>query len=192
MWIFGYGSLVDQVARARPARLLGFRRCWDVAMDNTQRIPGYKVFVDPQSNEEPPVFVTFLNIRRDSGASVNGVLFPITTAELGVLDARERNYRRCDVTRSIETDHGAPVWAYVGTSEARQRYERGRADRSAVVSADYLAGVERDFASFGGAMLETFRETTDPPEVPVVPLRRVDLPAVPPEGPVERRFRLYT
>jgi cation transport regulator ChaC len=176
MWIFGYGSLVG--SGGRPARLRGFRRCWDVAMDNRRRIPGYKVFVDPESNEAPPVFVTFLNIRRDGGASVNGVLFPATDAELEALDARERNYRRVDVTRFVEAGDDAPTWAYVGTGEARGRYERGRASGTAVVSADYLAGVERDFASFGEGMLEAFRDTTDPPEVPIAPLSRVDLPAL--------------
>lgn len=183
VWIFGYGSLLGfepfrtvDGARPTPAVLRGYRRGWSVAMDNSRRIPGYKAFVDPQSGEQPAVFVTFLNIESAAGAWLNGVLFPVPESELDRLDARERNYDRREVTPLVDADVGAPVWAYVGSDGGRRRYEAGRAQGTAVISAQYLAGVEADFASFGPAMLETFRSTTDPPDVPVLPLDRVDLP----------------
>ena len=177
-WIFGYGSLLasrDGEPERAPAVLRGFRRCWDVAMDNEQRIPGYKVFVDPESGEQPAVFVTFLNIRPEPGAWVNGVLVPVPASELGSLDARERNYERQDVTRYVDADLEGRIWAYVGSGAGRQRYRTGRARGTAVISAEYLAHVEAGFASFGTPMLEQFRLTTEAPDVPLAALTRVDL-----------------
>lgn len=178
-WIFGYGSLLarraDDDPEPTPAVLRGFRRCWDVAMDNERRIPGYKAFVDPESGEQPPVFVTFLNIQSDPGAWINGVLIPVRASDLPSVDARERNYDRRDVTSLVDVDVDARVWAYVGSGGGRRRYRTGRARGTAVVSAEYLAHVEEGFASFGTRMLEHFRLTTDPPEVPLVPLRRVEV-----------------
>lgn len=179
-WIFGYGSLLARAAdvdgEPTPAVLRGFRRCWDVAMDNAQRIPGYKVFVDPESGDQPPVFVTFLDIKVDPDAWTNGVLVPVRASQLPSIDARERNYERHDVTRFVDVDVGATVWAYVGSGAGRLRYRTGSARGTAVVSNEYLARVEAGFAAFGTQMLERFRLTTDPPEVPLVPLEQVDLP----------------
>ena len=178
-WIFGYGSLLrrraGEDAEPTPAALHGFRRCWDVAMDNEERIPGYKAFVDPESGEQPPVFVTFLNIQPEPGAWINGVLMPVHASELGSLDARERNYDRHDVTSCVDAGVDGRIWAYVGSGGGRRRYRTGRAQGTAVVSAEYLAHVEAGFASFGTRMLEHFRLTTDPPDVPVAALTRVDL-----------------
>jgi hypothetical protein len=144
-------------------------------MDNRQRIPGYKAFVDPDSGEQPPVYVTFLDIRSDLDTSINGVLMPVRPSALDSLDERERNYDRRDVTRFVDADLDGPVWAYTGSDAGRRRYRTGCARGTAVVSSEYLAHVEAGFASFGPQMLEQFRLTTDPPEVPLVPLRRVDL-----------------
>ena len=177
-WIFGYGSLLarrDGEPGRAPAELRGFRRGWDVAMDNEKRIPGYKVFVDPKSGEQPAVFVTFLNIRPDPGGSVNGVLMPVPASELGSLDARERNYDRRDVTSHVDADVDGRIWAYVGSAAGRERYTTGLARGTAVVSSEYVEHVEAGFASFGRQMLERFRLTTDPPEVPLAPLRRLDM-----------------
>src|SRR3954447_2792024 len=178
-WIFGYGSLLaaqaDDHPAPTPAVLRGHRRRWDVAMDNEQTIPGYKAFVDPDSREQPPVFVTFLNIQPDAEAWVNGVLMPVRAFEVASLDARERNYERHEVTQLVDVDGGGRIWAYVGSGGGRRRYRTGRARGTAVVSSEYLAHVEAGFASFGPRMLDHFRLTTDPPEVPLVPLLRVDV-----------------
>ena len=179
-WIFGYGSLAGWPATAtrlqrRPARLRGHRRCWEVAMDNSKRIPGYKVFVDPRSGEQPPVFVTFLDMQRDEDAWINGVLIPVPEAELSALDARERNYDRHEVTPYVDAEIDGAVWAYIGSDHGRERYRTGRDQGTAVVSTEYLAAVEQGFAELGARALELFRSTTSSPEVPLVPLRRVDL-----------------
>src|SRR3954464_4477383 len=93
-FVFAYGSLLDE-ARGRPCTLTGWRRGWGVAMDNRRTLPGYRYFLDRETGDRPPVFVTFLDIREQPGAHVHGIAFP---ADLVALDARERNYTRVDVT----------------------------------------------------------------------------------------------
>jgi cation transport regulator ChaC len=170
-WVFGYASLVERPG-ARLAALPGFRRRWDVAMDNSVDLPGYKYYVDPDTGERPRVFVTFLNLVEASGSGVNGVVFPVSPDELAALDARERNYRRREVTLpGVE----GRAWAYTGSDEARARYQDAVALGAAVVDRSYLDLVRERFGSLGADALILFDQSTDPPSVPVRSLRRVEL-----------------
>ena len=176
--IFGYASLLDPelpVPPPRPARLRGRRRGWGVAMDNRRTIPGYKVYVDPASGEQPPVYVAYLDLEDDPGAWVNGALIVVDDDLLAGLDRRERSYERHEVTPFVDADVDGPVWAYVGRPEARERLRRGRADGTAVVSRAYHDKVRADFAALGAPMLRDFDRTTAPLTLPLVELVRVDL-----------------
>jgi cation transport regulator ChaC len=175
VFVFAYGSLLRRAEPVATCRLHGFRRGWDVAMDNRLTLPAYKFFRDPVTHERPAVVVTFLNIRADGDGRLNGVLFAVDEALVGLLDRRERQYERRDVSDQIDGDHGGRVWAYVGRAEARRRYERGRADGTAVISRQYLDGVRADFDAYG--MLPEFERTTEPPDVPVLDLERIATPA---------------
>jgi cation transport regulator ChaC len=182
--IFGYGSLLQQRTGATPesdvtCHLEGFRRSWNVAMDNARTIAGYKFYVDPETGARPAVFVTFLNIEADADRRVNGLLYPVEDALLPLLDRRERNYERRDVTELVDRDVGCRVWAYLGRRDARERYETARREASAVVSQQYFDRVRADFARFGPTMLDEFDGTTDPPEVPLRSLQRVNVPLDP-------------
>ena len=141
-------------------------------MDNSVDLPGYKYYVDPADGSRPGVFVTFLNLEPSAGAPVNGAVFPVEADELPALDARERNYER----RAVEVG-GERAWTYVGTSEARERYETGAARNNAVVDGGYLDLVRESFAALGKDELRRYEASTDAPEVAVRALRRVDLPA---------------
>ena len=153
MFVFGYGSLTERPGT--PARLPGHRLTWGVAMDNTRTLPGYKYYLD-EAGERPAVHVAFVDIEPARGDVVDGLLLEVDDDALGVLDARERNYRRVEV--EVEPGPGDRVWTYVGTDEARRR--RREAERL-VVSREY---VDRLAAGH-----------PEPP-CPVVDLRRVDLP----------------
>jgi gamma-glutamylcyclotransferase (GGCT)/AIG2-like uncharacterized protein YtfP len=98
-----------------------------------------------------------VDLAPDPDSSVGGVVFPVDGETLEALDARERNYERREVTGWVTPPTGGCVWAYFGTSDARQRYERGRSAGTAVVSRAYLELVRHD------------------PPVPVWDLERVDL-----------------
>lgn len=205
-YVFGYGSLAADCgpggrgpagARQRSAsmaHLRGFTRQWNVAMDNRVDVPGYKYYRGAWGGR-PPVFVTFLNVVVRSGRGVNGVLVPVSAADLEVLDARERNYERTEVTRYVATAPRRRIWAYLGKREARERYERGIATGRAVVSRDYFAQVMRDFGRLGRRAFAEFAATTDVPACPIVDLKRVDLvgrprsPATSCESSGPSRFR---
>ncbi len=141
--MFGYGSLPSEEGGIR-CRLRDHRRGWDVAMDNRETVPGYKVYVDPESGERPPVHVAYLSITPQPGEHVDGYAFPVTDEELAALDERERNYDRRDVSEQCDLD--GTVWAYVGSAAGRRRLRHARRLGTAVVSHGYL---ERVRAAFG-------------------------------------------
>lgn len=179
-FVFGYGSLLSRTpserrSRTRPTHLDGFRRTWNIAMDNSVDLPGYKYYRDPDGTR-PPVFVTFLNLRRAPGARVNGVVYEVTAQELRALDVRERNYERVEVTEHVAEADVGRVWTYVGRHDARERYEIGAATHRAVVSREYHDEVSQGFASLGADALDEYTATTDPPACPVRELERIDLP----------------
>jgi dephospho-CoA kinase len=147
---------------AREATLRGYRTVWQVAMDNSVDLPGYKYYLDPASGERPAVYVTFLDLTPDPTAMVAGVVFPVDDGTLAALDARERNYERADVTDRIDPPLGGPVHAYFGSAPAHRRYEAGKAAGTAVIARAYVDAV--------GPSIE-------PAPVPIRDLRRVDLPA---------------
>ena len=133
--VFGYGSLVAET-NGRRCVLREHRRGWGVAMDNRRTISGYKYYVDPDTGERPEVYVAFLCIWPEPGASVDGVLLEVDDAGLAALDRRERNYERRDVSAYVDAD--GPVYAYVGSAAGRERFEAGRAAGTAVVAREYL------------------------------------------------------
>jgi cation transport regulator ChaC len=139
-FVFGYGSLSAEQTGV-PCRLRDHRRHWGVAMDNREVIPGYKVYLDPDSGERPAVEVAYLSITPEPGASVEGLAFEVTDEELAALDRRERNYERQDVTNEIEPDLEGHVWAYVGSAAGRQRLAKGRRRGTAVIARGYLEKV---------------------------------------------------
>jgi cation transport regulator ChaC len=168
-YVFGYGSLVVRDG-SFVAQLAGYRRAWRVAMDNRVDLPGYKYFVDAATGERPDAMVAFLDLAEDPETTVNGVVFP--TDDLTALDARERNYARLDVTAAV---HPAPqdgrVWAYIGTLEAKKRFETG----PTIVSRAYMEQVRAAFGTLGPTELATYDRTTDSPRAAVRDLQRIDL-----------------
>lgn len=182
--VFGYGSLLERReggawdgSRTAVCELRGFRRTWNVAMDNAETIPGYKVYLDARTGERGDWLVTFLNVVADRRASVNGLLFEVDDGALKDLDRRERNYERVEVTGRLDRAVAGTVWTYAGRTAAVARFERGRRTGRALVSEEYLERVLADFAALGTEHRRRFLELTDDPPCPVVGLTRVDLPS---------------
>jgi cation transport regulator ChaC len=173
-WVFGYGSLLPAGVSALPegavpCRLSGWRRGWGVAMDNTRDIPGYKHYRTPHG-ERPEVMVVFLDITPQSDGIVNGVAIPVDEAELPGLDRRERNYRRVEVSDSLDMrlpDRG-PVWAYAGRRESRARAAIGRREGRLVASRGYIERVAAGFDVLGER--ELYSRLTAPLLAPVADL----------------------
>ena len=166
--VFGYASLLGDMRREEEelCRLRGYRRGWNVATDNSLTLGRYKIYLDPHTGEQPPVFVTFVNLLPDGDGSVAGILFPVTPAQLADLDLRERNYERRDVSSQLEESVAGPVWCYFGTAQAEARYQEGLAAGRAVVNRAYHEQVREGFAAFGAEALREFQATTEEPQVP--------------------------
>lgn len=178
--VFGYASLVlDDTGRGAPARLPGYRRVWGVATDNLRAIPGYKMYLSRSDGSRPAVYVAFMDIEPDPACAVTGVVIPVSVTELEVLDLRERNYDRVDVSGQIEGFKGC-VWTYRGSAEGRERLLRGRAEGRAVASRDYLEKVRAGFAALGPEHARGFAESSYLDDLPVLDLERLDLPPDPP------------
>jgi gamma-glutamylcyclotransferase (GGCT)/AIG2-like uncharacterized protein YtfP len=144
-------------------------------MDNTRDLPGYKYYVDAKTGERPAVYVAFLDLAPDPETTVNGVVFPATDEQLAALDSRERNYERREVTPEIDPPTGGTVYAYMGTEEARRRFETGRSDGSAVVTRAYLDQVRASFERLGEHELSAHDASTDAVPLPIRDLERIDL-----------------
>lgn len=172
-WVFGYGSLVA-LPEARPATLQGFRRVWGVAMDNSVAVPGYKVYEKPDGSR-PACAVAFLDLEPCAGAEVDGALLRADPSVLTVLDARERQYERIDVTPHVAGAGSGKTYTYVGRAEGRARVRDGRLP--VVVQRAYVELVESAFAALGDDAAARYRASTEPPPFPVVELARVDLAA---------------
>ena len=170
-YVFGYASLVGLRepfavggAEHEPAagRLRGFRRHWGAAMDNWDSANDHKYFVDPRTGERPRLRVAYLDIEASEDHTVNGLALPVDATRLGVLDAREVNYARIDVSAAFEPTLAQPVFTYVGTDAARERRRQGAADGDVFVSRDYFAAVRRAFEQLDAGALAEFDRTTEP------------------------------
>jgi hypothetical protein len=140
-------------------------------MDNSVTIPGYKYYLDA-AGDRPDVCVAFLDLYEAPDAWVNGVCMPVNAAALEVLDARERNYERVDVTTAVEPAIGR-TWAYMGREESRRRFADASASARCVVASAYAEVIERGFRSVGE--WDAFTETTVGERPPLRELVRVDI-----------------
>ena len=178
MWVLAYGSLLVRAGvegAGVAVTLHQHRRRWNVAMENTRDLPGYRFFRDPRTGERPDVAVAFVNACPAPGEHLNAVAFAVVAADLPALDARERNYARTDVSDLVAPALDAPVHAYLGLPEARERFETARERGRAVVGRAYHDGVRAGFAALGPGALDEFDRTTDPPVVPLMDLVAVPL-----------------
>ena len=178
MWVLAYGSLLLRAGvegAGVAVTLHEHRRRWNVAMENTRDLPGYRYFRDSRTGERPSVAVTFVNACAAPGEHLNAVAFAVAPGDLPVLDARERNYMRTDVSALVAPALDAPVHAYLGLPEARERFDVARERGRAVVARAYHDAVRAGFAALGAGALAEFDRTTDPPDVPLADLVSVPL-----------------
>jgi hypothetical protein len=181
-YVFGYASLVGLRepfavggAEHEPVagRLGGFRRHWGAAMDNWDPANDHKHFVDPSTGGRPRLRVAYLDVEPSDGGAVNGLAIPVDGARLSVLDAREVNYARIDVSDKFEPVLARPVFTYVGTEAARERCRRGIANGDVFVAHGYVAAVRRAFEQLGSGALAEFDRTTEPLPFPGVDLKLI-------------------
>ena len=174
--MFGHGSLVNPSSFSQTLRrpawdtedfplatLQGYRRIWNVAMDNSCSIPGYKRYSDVNNPSiYPEIYVCFLNIQKSLTQSITGVIAQVSPEEMTRLRTRERNYTTFEVTDSmLEPPVDGRVFTFIGSKPARQRFEQGIRNNTAVISAEYEHRVEQAFRQRGPDAHRNYLETTD-------------------------------
>jgi cation transport regulator ChaC len=191
LYVFGYGSLVNAGSIAqtlqRPlsptegpfeADLKAWVREWNVGSDASTHPE--RVWEDERGQRFTGV-TTYLGLREQPDDSCNGAVFQVSNRDLALLDVRERNYRRVDVTRQV-TWAGKPdtcaVYTYVPLEQATARFREALSASRAVVRREYWDLLTSAFAALSDSALKRFRATTPEPPCPVVHLRLMSSSAV--------------
>jgi hypothetical protein len=178
-WVFGYGSLVSPASLERtlgrevptengwwvPAVLDGYGRRWNYGSLTTRAAWEF----DGRRVERGIVVALGLV---DAPETCNGVIARVNRHDVALLDQRERDYDRVDVTDRIDAgfEVDGRVVTYVPRPGAVLRYEQYRDRGRAAVSLRYLRLVTSAFEALGPGQRQRFEETTPPPDVPIVDL----------------------
>lgn len=190
-WVFGYGSLVDLMSLKKTLEknqicsqeyiycsLKGFVREWNVAMDNTKKIQGYKYYKNSKG-EIPPVGVTFLNLSKTkSDHAVNGILFRVNKKELERLTERERNYEPIEIDADLDIKPPAKkIIVFIASRDGRDRFDHFKTNGKAVISEEYRDQVEDAFKNTGlhNNYYNGYVNSTISPEIPVIKLEKIYL-----------------
>lgn len=180
-WVFGYGSLValeslgDTIGRhlgpgeRHAAHLSGYGRRWNYG---SLHLRGDWTH---DGVEVRGGLVVSLGLAPSADERCNGVVVRVTDAELALLDRRERDYERTDVTERIALDTpevavGGRVVTYVPRPSAVERYEAARDAGRAAVRRTYWDLVHRAFDELGGGHPDLWTSTPRP-DVPVADVR---------------------
>jgi hypothetical protein len=187
-YIFGYGSLVslkslkntlnrgaDAHLDYRYCYLYDYVRVWNLGMDNAVVIPNYKSYLEPISQTRPDVFITYLNVQQSPKSKVYGLLFEVSLDELDVLDLRERNYSRVDVTELLDCEIDGIGWVYAGKEDSILAFEHAESANRAVISSSYFELVTSAYSSLGVGKLDEFHQSTTSNNLPLVDLQLVRL-----------------
>jgi cation transport regulator ChaC len=185
-WVFGYGSLVSPMSVEQTigrsvemregfaaARLAGYGRRW-----NYGSLRQRASWNGPHGSVSGGIVVSLGIVVSDEVC--NGAVVRVTDDELALLDWRESDYQRTDVTDHVAVDQtgfSGTVVTYVPRSSAVERYQRARDERRAAVRQSYVELVEQAFADLGGHEFDGYRSSTPEPDVPVVAFESVWLDA---------------
>ncbi len=175
-WVFGYGSLVSPASMATTigriaapsdvavAHLDGYGRRWNYGSMHLRgdwRHGGVDITQG---------LVVSLGLVASDSETCNGVIVRVTAGELAMLDWRERDYERTDITELIRLDDRSiaeRVVTYVPRPSAVERYETARDGGRAGIRQSYWELVHAAFGDLGGDHLERYA-ATPAPDVPVV------------------------
>ncbi len=160
LYIFGYGSLVDldklkiflQKETFLPGELFicklkGYRRIWNVSMDNKRDLPNYKYYTESINGKDkrPPYFVTFLNIEKYIDSEVMGVLFKVDQKMLEKLKIRESHYKLINIKTFLNFDFKDQAYTFTANQEGLENFKKGEKKDLAVISKNYFNLVEEAF-----------------------------------------------
>ena len=155
-FVFGYGSLVNPKSIQRTlgreiakedlleARLSDHVRKWQLV----------DWIIIQDLNPERIIPAIFLDVVREQGKKVNGILFQLFEEELDKMDRRERNYDRIHISNLIDPTVSDPVYTYVGN----EKYTVP--PKESVVLARYERLIEEGLSFRGNAFQQHYYEST--------------------------------
>jgi cation transport regulator ChaC len=161
---------VDRRTGFAPARLAGYGRRWNYGSLH-QRGDWH----GPYGYVESGIVIS-LGLALSASEQCNGAVVRVTDEELALLDWRERDYERTEVTDRILLDDVGragieavgQIVTYVPRPSAIERYEQAKESRRAAVRRSYRVLVEAAFGQLGDHHLDDYRSSTAEPDVPVV------------------------
>ena len=162
--ILGYGSLLSIRSLERtlgrtydgpfvPVELKGWRRTWDAAM------PNKKFYTEFNGTRMYPETILYLNVARDAGTILNGILFVVNDAELASFDDRESIYDRVDITDGVPLTGGR---AYVYVCRPEYTAKDITSPRKGAVRATYIDIVETGLKELGSEFRAGYERSSDP------------------------------
>lgn len=186
-FVFGYGSLASpgsvQATLGRPlgpgqfhpADLAGWRRAWNVGSDRSSH-PERTFVLDADGSEFTGLTVVLgITPSAPDAVACPGAVFAVGAGDLDLLDVRERNYERIEVTGAV-TWAAMPEHRRVYTYRPRPQAVRRIADAQATgrpiaVRQGYVDLVHAAFRSTG--RWAAFRATTPTIGFPLVAMSPV-------------------
>lgn len=115
-YIFGYGSLINLKSATKTlGRTIRDQDVFTVEAQHFSRIWRLVVPVIVDAYIDNPVNAVFLDIEKQHGKVINGIIIEVSLDELKNLDIREKNYNRVDITDYILPQiQRNKVYAYQG------------------------------------------------------------------------------
>jgi hypothetical protein len=177
--VVGYGTLISQRSleqtlghkygrQAYPVHVTGSVRSWslrrpfNVPGKGASRSAGTGVAFRSDGREIPLRGPVELDVRPEKGGRLNGVLYLLTEEELDRVDARERAYKRRDITGQVDefAFTGGRVYIYRGLPPDRSI---AAADpKEFVVFKENLDSVLKACDTIGPDFRAEFEKTTEP------------------------------
>lgn len=158
IYIFGYGSLINEASLAKTigreirlsdsdvVQVKGFKRVWN-----------YKVKVESLLLSKI-VEATYLNLVTSKDSYVNGVIIKVTKDEFEKLKLREKYYSVIEVSEKIIDKKYEKVYTFLCEDK---KYIAEKGDENAVIMKKYIDMVESGCKNIGDSFLKEFIETTD-------------------------------
>lgn len=179
VWVFGYGSLVAPASVERTigrpvGRHEGFHAAWLSGFGRRWNYGSLRQRADwhgPFGPVEAGIVVSLGLVAVGGGQRCNGAVVRVSSGELALLDERESDYERIDVTDRVEVPAGpvgGRIATYVPRPSAIERYESARDARRAAIRAGYVDLVLSAFEALGADHGDQYRRSTPAPDVPVV------------------------
>jgi len=161
--VFGYGSLMNMMSAEKTLCRVMYQGDFQSAVlhhyARSWTAPSC-IRLQQECGRFIPCDGLFLDLSPSHGQRCNGVVVEVSEQELAVLDVREHGYARCVVELELACGSLCEGFTYMMPVEAKQR--------EGVIPARYKRMIDEALKSFPASFADTFWETTQESDAPVV------------------------